>query len=339
MRLRIFLIATILYILQVPRTYAEIPHTADTQSRPVLFIGDSLLHGGAADSSAKNWATTSVPDEFCKLTGYICTNRASNGQSTKNIAESFEENILQTQPWLIIANGGINNIATANDKESFLTDWKSILDTAKRYDTHIIVILVMPWTNGTYNKQLQREDYNKALRQLVDTYDNAMSIDVSTQVGQNRPGGKTGNLWDIQKRFQVDGTHFTNAGYHQIAKVLADAIIIQPKPHIGNIQKLIKNNTIVLRWKTNQESYGKVTYGNDEKSTVMLDMSLNATKDHSVTIQNLKSCSPYHIKIIAKINIFSDSSETTSEDIETSGCAPFNVLYANSLIKTNSFVL
>ncbi len=330
MQIRLLLtIYFFLFLSITQKSYAEIPNNYETQNRPVLFVGDSILHGGAANSSAAKWATTSVSKEFCTITGYNCINRAENGVPTKNIADTFEENIVETNPWLIIANGGLNNIAVENDKQSFLTDWKSILETAKKNNIKIIILLVTPWTNGTNNKQLQREDFNNALRNLVAVYDNAMAVDVSKRIGEYRPSGTKGNLWNIKKSLQVDGVHFTNAGYHEIANMLADAIAIKPKSEISNIRSDIKSNTITLSWRTDQQSYASVIYGSYEKELVRIEHNPDPTKEHKIRIENLKPCTIYPIKIVAKANIFSESNEE-NRNIITSGCAPVYFLYAKA---------
>jgi hypothetical protein len=99
-----------------------------------------------------------------------------------------------------------------------------MLDAAQASDSisKILVMKILPWSNGTNVQMQTRDDWNASLVTLAAGYSKAIVVDASSYVGQFRSGGDAGNLWDIQAVYNSDGVHFTSAGHGQIAQALAD---------------------------------------------------------------------------------------------------------------------
>jgi lysophospholipase L1-like esterase len=210
---------------------AVLPIEIYMTSPQVAFIGDSIIAGHPAHYSfLEATATTSIDStiekQFGNLTGYTYQNMGIGSQTTANISSRFTADIINLKPKIVVIEGGVNDIAGSVAKSTFIANWTSMLDVAQAssYITSIIVLKILPWSNGTTAQMQTRDDWNASLATLAGSYSKAIVVDASSYVGQFRAGGDEGNLWDIQTAYNSGGVHFNQAGHTQIAEALADSL-------------------------------------------------------------------------------------------------------------------
>ena len=215
--------------------YTAAPSIKVYMSAPqAVFIGDSIIAGGPIhaaytyDRLLESRATT-IEYQLSALTGYTYQNMGKGGDTTTGINNRFTTDVLNLKPKIVIIEGGVNDIAGSVAKSTFIANWTSMLAAAQA-DSNIntiIVLKILPWTNGTTVQMQTRDDWNASLATLAAGYSKVIVVDAGSYVGKFRTGGDTGNLWDIQTAYNADGVHYNQAGHSQIAQAIADAL---PKP-------------------------------------------------------------------------------------------------------------
>jgi lysophospholipase L1-like esterase/peptidoglycan hydrolase-like protein with peptidoglycan-binding domain len=200
----------------------------------IAFIGDSIIAGHPAhynflETTATTDINSTIEKQFSNLTGYTYQNMGIGSQTTTNIATRFTADILNLKPRIVVIEGGVNDVAGSVEKATFISNWTSMLDAAQADSsiTTIMVIKILPWTNGSTIQMQTRDDWNSSLATLAAGYSKAIVVDASSYVGEFRAGGDLGNLWNIQAAYDADGVHFNQAGHTQIAQAIADNL---PKP-------------------------------------------------------------------------------------------------------------
>lgn len=201
----------------------------------VVFIGDSIIAGHPTAGSfletvGVGISTSTIEYKFHEITGYVYQNMGIGGQTTTSIGSRFVRDMVDLHPGLAVIEGGVNDLANSGTKATFIGNWTSMLAAAQA-DSNIKIILVLkilPWTNGTGAQMQARDDWNASLETLAANYSKAIVVDASSYVGQYRAGGDANNLWDIKSEYDSDGVHFNPAGHTAIAQALADEINGKP---------------------------------------------------------------------------------------------------------------
>jgi lysophospholipase L1-like esterase len=133
-------------------------------------------------------------------------------------------------------NGGVNDIAQIADVEdpvqvasarsTFLANWTNIFaaQAAAVPSRYLVALQIWPWTAGTNAEMLIRDDWNAALNDLAQSQPRVLCVNLDNVLGQNRPSGPPGNLWDLVPDYVgADGIHLTESGYAAAASALAEA--------------------------------------------------------------------------------------------------------------------
>ncbi len=206
-----------------------------------VFIGDSIIQGvpnnySFLDPTDTTNLGTSIEGHFNQITGYSYQNMGHGSDTTTVMANRFTADVINLHPRIVVMEGGVNDLHNNVGKSTFMANWTSMLNAAQASSSisKIIVLKILPWTNGTNAKNQTRDDWNASLETLAAGYSKATVVDASSYVGQFRSGGDPGNLWDIQPAYSADGVHFTSAGHNQIAQALANAID-STAPTISNV--------------------------------------------------------------------------------------------------------
>ncbi len=190
-------------------------------SAPVVFIGDSIMAGAGAPVGG------SIEQQFSSLTGATVRNSGVSGNTTSQIAARFTTDVLNFHPQMVVIEGGVNDLASGSvSKETFLANWTTMLDAAQASSdiTKIVVLKILPWTNGNNAALMKRDDWNASLTDLASRYSKAVVVDASAAVGQFRAGGTPGNLWDMQAAYKADNVHFNAQGHLKIAETIIAAL-------------------------------------------------------------------------------------------------------------------
>ena len=224
------------WTLQTAYSGILLPIEIYMQAPQIVGIGDSIMSGGSAnhvayivDAPTTNNPSTTILGHLKSLTGYLYQNLGKGSDTTTGISGRFTTDVINLKPKVVVMEGGVNDIAGAVAKSTFIANWTSMLAAAQADSgiTTIIVLKILPWTNGTTAQMQTRDDWNASLATLAAGYSKAIVVDASSYVGQFRAGGDAGNLWDIKTAYNADGVHYNSAGHGQIAQAIADNL---PKP-------------------------------------------------------------------------------------------------------------
>ena len=263
---------------------AVVPIELYMQAPQSAFIGDSIIAGHPTHysfletSSTTNIAST-IENQFGGLTGYTYQNMGVGSQTTAGISGRFTNDIVNLAPRIVAIEGGVNDIAGSVSKSTFLANWTSMLNAAQASSkiTTIVVLKILPWTNGTNTQMQTRDDWNNSLGALASGYSKAIVVDASSYVGQFRAGGDEGNLWNIKAAYNQDGVHFNQAGHGQIAQAIADALP-QP-PTISSVTTTAENGA----YRVATEIPITVNFSHAVTSTGNVTVTLNTTPSRSCT--------------------------------------------------------
>ncbi len=195
------------------------------------FIGDSIIaghpgHYSFLEATATTNIASTIENQFGALGSYTYQNMGIGSQTTTNIAARFTNDIINLHPTVVVLEGGVNDIAGGAAKSTFISNWTTMLAAAQASSSvqYILVLKILPWTNGTNTQMQTRDDWNASLVALASSYSKAIVVDASTYVGEFRAGGDAGNLWNIQAIYNADGVHFNQAGHGQVALALGEAL-------------------------------------------------------------------------------------------------------------------
>ncbi len=213
----------------------------------LVYIGDSLIYENVAFtmpaslSGGYGLISTTIPYKVGQnlqrkrpaLKPTIYQNMGIGGQITSQIASRFAVDVLAKHPQIAVIEGGTNDLISGTiSKDQFLVNWKTMLDACAANGIKVMVLLIWPgdatdiYGNAllTNEKMVMRDDWNAALTALSETYHNSRVVNVDSFIGQYRPGGPPGNLWDLIPAYTSDHLHLTEAGYAQVARALSMAL-------------------------------------------------------------------------------------------------------------------
>jgi len=196
----------------------------------IVGIGDSIMAGHTTHYSfIESQYITDITNQLLYQMQtinslFIYQNMGDGGQNTSQIESRFDTDLIALKPKVALINGGVNDIAGAGVKATFLTKWTSMIDKCIAADIIPIVCKIMPWTNGTNDQMQDRDDWNTDLTTLVNSYPSKVWLVDFDGLGVFRAGGDVGNLWDIQAAYDVGGAHFNLAGYTKAAEIIMNTI-------------------------------------------------------------------------------------------------------------------
>ncbi len=224
-----------------------------TPAPQIVLIGDSIIAGHPAhysfvEATSTTSLSSTIPYFLKTIGGYTYQNMGIGGQRTSQILARFSSDVIALKPRVVVLEGGVNDIANGTVTQSqFLANMEDMLDAieADEYITHVFVLKILPWSNGTNVQMQTRDDWNDALATLVAGYSKAQIVDASSYVGEFRSGGDSGNLWDIQAIYDVDGVHFNTAGHEQIAQAILDTFDVTV-PTLTSVSSSVSNGTYAV---------------------------------------------------------------------------------------------
>jgi lysophospholipase L1-like esterase len=197
---------------------------------PVMVgIGNSIMASTPGDSyisltTASDWDTSGFPYKVQAYFNITGQNTGINGNITSQIIGRAATDLFALHPKYALLEGGVNDIRTSLPSQGVIANWISLLQMCKDSSIRPIMILILPWTNGTNAQNTSVDSINTVLLTLAPTY-KAIVVDARSAVGQFRSGGTGGNLWDIKPAYDADGIHFTGAGNTAIANVIELAML------------------------------------------------------------------------------------------------------------------
>ena len=208
-----------------------VPIKLKMQAPSMVVIGDSIISGAPTTRSYIDRAFShTLPDTT--ISTYLRTsfdvsaqNMGIGGNRIWQINNRFTPDCTDIKPNVIMLEGGVNDIGSGyTDTNWYINEVTEILDECVVNGQHVIVLKILPWTSGSYTRMTVMDNWNAALETLVGTYSGFIFVDAASAVGQFRPSGPPGNLWDIQPAYNADGIHFTPAGHQKIADTIRDTV-------------------------------------------------------------------------------------------------------------------
>lgn len=197
----------------------------------VVFIGDSIIAGHPAhyselESNSKKDLNSTIEQHYYYLTNSTYRNMGIGGQTTTEIRMRFDRDVIKIAPSkLVVIEGGVNDIAQGVINQSIFLDNYDYMFQKCTNLTNItcLVIKILPWTKGNNTYMQKRDQWNANLTIKANSY-GVKVVDASIYVGVFRVGGDVGNLWDINRSYDVDKVHFNSEGHKEIAYAILDAL-------------------------------------------------------------------------------------------------------------------
>ena len=300
-----------------------------------VFLGDSIISGYPLNNSFINgWGGTDIEStierQFANLAHCSYQNMGLSGDIMSGISRRMEQDVVGLSPRVVVTEGGVNDLAKGPDitKDQLLGYWKNILDDAVSAGIDVVVIPILPCSDGSNDQMTIRDDWNKSLAKLVSEYQNADLADASEYVGKNRPGGPAGNLWDIQDECNADGLHFTPEGYRRIACAIYDKVQ-PPSIQKASFDEIPAGDTVTIVgthfrpmrgasrvFFDGKETSGYVSWSDTEvRVRVPSELTLGTTR---VTIGTLWGASePFEFNLVPTITTISPTSKIVKQQAFT----------------------
>ena len=180
--------------------------------KKVCLVGNSIT---------ANWKN--IRSDFFRETGFL--NRGIGGNSSSQILLRFQQDVISTNPSIVVLNTGINDIANADGfySEDFtIQNIQSIVDICKSRNITVLLASVLPVTEIQINrfKKIQNiqpkiRDLNIRIEKL--SSDNGIKyIDYHSKL-KNSDGTFNNN-------YNFDGVHPNEKGYKIMEKLLLETI-------------------------------------------------------------------------------------------------------------------
>ena len=195
----------------------------------LVLIGDSIIAGHPAHFSFLESTDTTALEgsiEFSLRDRFtLMVNAGIGSQTTTALAARFAADVVAYQPRYVVINGGVNDIAGAVSTGTIVANWTTMVNAAVSANIRPILLLLLPWSNGTLSQMQQRDTINGSLTTLAGSTTGAIVVDAGPAVGVFRAGGDANNLWDINPAYASgDGVHYNPLGYYLIAQAILAAL-------------------------------------------------------------------------------------------------------------------
>ncbi len=197
----------------------------------VIFIGDSIISGfpehvSFLETVEKTDLQASIAYFFSHKTNLTVQNAGIGGQTTRQIAARLKRDVLNQNPRVVVIEGGVNDLNLKHFSYSFISNWDKILHQAEDNQSikKIVILKILPWSNGSDEKLIKLDRWNQKLTTLANFYSKTVVVDLSHDLGENRPSGLADNLWNLKKEYSIDGVHLTKAGNQKVAEAIIRAL-------------------------------------------------------------------------------------------------------------------
>jgi len=171
----------------------------------IVFIGDSITEFWERHDSV-----------FFSQNKYI--NRGISSQTSSQILERFQNDVIDLEPKWVIILAGINDIAENNGPISIveiMNNIVSMVEKALKNNIEVVLCAILPASNFYWNPKIKPIEKIKQLNVLIEAYclaEKIKFIDYYTpMVDQN---------FGLDKKFTDDGVHPNLNGYLKMKTIL-----------------------------------------------------------------------------------------------------------------------
>ena len=171
----------------------------------IVFIGDSIT---------EFWERYDLM--FFSQNTYI--NRGISSQTTSQILERFQNDVIDLQPKSVIILAGINDIAENNGPisiEEIMNNIVSMVEKSLKNNIEVLLCSVLPANNFYWNPKIQPIEKIMQLNQMIKAYSLVKQIkyvDYYTQMVDEYLG--------LDKKYTDDGVHPNLEGYLKMKSIL-----------------------------------------------------------------------------------------------------------------------
>lgn len=171
----------------------------------IVFIGDSITEFWERYDSM-----------FFSQNTYI--NRGISSQTTSQILERFQNDVIDLQPKSVIILAGINDIAENNGPisiEEIMNNIVSMVEKSLKNKIEVLLCSVLPANNFYWNPKIQPIEKIIQLNQMIKAYSLVKQIkyvDYYTQMVDENLG--------LDKKYTDDGVHPNLEGYLKMKSIL-----------------------------------------------------------------------------------------------------------------------
>lgn len=171
----------------------------------IVFIGDSITEFWERYDSM-----------FFSQNTYI--NRGISSQTTSQILERFQNDVIDLQPKSVIILAGINDIAENNGPisiEEIMNNIVSMVEKSLKNNIEVLLCSVLPANNFYWNPKIQPIEKIIQLNQMIKAYSLVKQIkyvDYYTQMVDENLG--------LDKKYTDDGVHPNLEGYLKMKSIL-----------------------------------------------------------------------------------------------------------------------
>ena len=170
----------------------------------IVFIGDSITEFWQQYDSA-----------FFTQNKYI--NRGISSQTTSQIQERFQNDVIDLEPKYVIILAGINDIAENNGPisiEEIMNNIVSMVEKSLKNNIEVLLCSVLPANNFYWNPKIQPIEKIIQLNQMIKAYSLVKQIkyvDYYTQMVDENLG--------LDKKYTDDGVHPNLEGYLKMKSI------------------------------------------------------------------------------------------------------------------------
>ncbi len=175
------------------------------QGNRIVFIGDSIT---------EFWKQYDL--DFFSQNEYI--NRGISSQTTSQILERFQNDVIDLQPKCVIILAGTNDIAENNGPifiEKIMENIVEMVEKSLKNNSKVVLCSILPANNFYWNPKIQPIEKIKQLNELIEAYcltKKIIHIDYySKMVDEN---------FGLDKKYTNDGVHPNLNGYVKMKSIL-----------------------------------------------------------------------------------------------------------------------
>lgn len=171
----------------------------------IVFIGDSITEFWKQNDSI-----------FFKQNNYI--NRGISSQTTSQILERFQNDVIDLQPKCVIILAGINDIAENNGPislEEIMINITLMVEKSLKNNIEVLLCSILPANSFYWNPKIQPIEKIIQLNQMIEAYcilTQLYFVDYYTEMVDE-------NL-SLDKKYTKDGVHPNLEGYLKMKSIL-----------------------------------------------------------------------------------------------------------------------
>lgn len=171
----------------------------------IVFIGDSITEFWERYDSI-----------FFSQNNYI--NRGISSQTTSQILERFQNDVIDLQPKCVIILAGINDIAENNGPillEEIMANIIKMVEKSLKNNIEVLLCSILPTSNFYWNPKIQPIEKIMQLNQMIKSYSLSKRIkyvDYYSEMIDKNLG--------LDTKYADDGVHPNLAGYSKMRSIL-----------------------------------------------------------------------------------------------------------------------